>query len=62
MSLSEVKRIIGGNPVILSESGEVGSQYHTVMYGSDGKGQLGANMNFMMQGGKLTNKAQFGLE
>ena len=62
MSLIEIKRVIGGDCVVQSESGEVGSQFHTVMYGCDGKGQLGANMNFMMQGGKLINKAQFGLE
>ena len=62
MSLSEIKRVIGGDCVVQSESGEVGSQFHTVMYGCDGKGQLGANMNFMMQGGKLINKAQYGLQ
>jgi hypothetical protein len=62
MSLSQIKSVIGGDCVVTSESGETGSQFHTVMYGCDGKGQLGANMSFMMQGGKLINKAQFGLQ
>ena len=62
MSLSQVKSVIGGDCVVQSESGEADSQFHTVMYGCDGDGQLGANMTFMMQGGKLLSKAQYGLQ
>ena len=62
MSLSQVKSIIGGDCAVQSESGDIGSQFHTVMYGCDGKGQLGANINFVMQSGKLISKAQFGLK
>ncbi len=35
--------------------------YTTVMYGWDGAGAIGANMNAMFQNGQLVNKAQFGL-
>jgi hypothetical protein len=62
MSYSQVKKIIGADCTVQSESGTKGTALHTVMYGCDGSGQLGANMNFMIQGGKLITKAQFGLK
>jgi hypothetical protein len=62
MSQSEVERIIAGDCVVQSEVGEKGTQFHTVMYGCDGSGKLGANMNYMIQDGKLSTKAQFGLQ
>ncbi|PLR79539.1 hypothetical protein CVD25_21820 [Bacillus canaveralius] len=62
MSYEEVVSIIGGEGTILSESGEKGSDLYTVMYEYKGESGLGANANFMFQGNKLQNKAQFGLE
>jgi len=62
MSYEEVKYIIGGEGEILSESGNPGDQFYTVMYSYKGKGSLGANANFMFQDGQLQNKAQFGLK
>lgn len=62
MSYEEVVQIIGGEGEVMSESGSPGDQYHTIMYAYEGEGQLGANANFMFQGNKLQNKAQFGLE
>lgn len=62
MTYEEVKNIIGGPGQVLSESGNPGEQFHTVMYQYEGEGSLGANANFMFQGGKLVNKAQFGLK
>ena len=62
MSLGEVEGIIGGKCSVQSETGDMGTEFHTVMYGCDGSGDFGANMNFMMQGGKLISKAQFGLK
>jgi len=35
---------------------------HTIIYSWDGEGEIGANANFTFQGGKLQNKAQFGLK
>jgi hypothetical protein len=32
------------------------------MYQYEGEGELGANASFTFQGGKLVNKAQFGLK
>jgi major membrane immunogen (membrane-anchored lipoprotein) len=62
MTQSEVEGILGGDCVVQSETGAQGSDFHTVMYACDGNGQMGANMNYMIQGGKLVNKAQFGLQ
>ena len=62
MTIAEVRSIIGGDCDVLSEVGDPGSSFYTIMYGCDGKGQMGANMNFMMQGGKLYTKAQYGLK
>jgi hypothetical protein len=62
MSYEEVVAIIGGEGNLLSESGEKGSEFYTVMYDYKGEGSFGANANFMFQSGKLQNKAQFGLD
>ena len=61
MSYEEVKYIIGGEGEMLSESGNPGDQFYTVMYSYKGKGGLGANANFMFQNGQLQNKSQIGL-
>lgn len=62
MSSQEVFNIIGGEGEITSETGEKGTDYHTVMYTYKGKGSLGANAILMFQGEKLQSKSQFGLE
>ncbi|MEH7354031.1 DUF3862 domain-containing protein [Neobacillus drentensis] len=61
MTYEEVQKIIGGEGEVISESGEKGSDIHTIMIQYNGKGGLGANANFMFQGNKLQNKAQYGL-
>ncbi|HFJ9472549.1 TPA: DUF3862 domain-containing protein [Bacillus paranthracis] len=62
MSYDEVKAIIGSEGEVLSESGQAGEQFHTIMYKWDGEKGFGANANFMFQEGKLQNKSQFGLK
>jgi hypothetical protein len=63
MTYNEVRRIIGCDGSLLSTSSMAG--YTTTMYGWLGKGgflQPGANMNLMVQNGKVVMKAQFGLK
>jgi hypothetical protein len=62
MSYDEVKAIIGSDGEVLSESGQAGDQFHTIMYKWDGEKGFGANANFMFQAGKLQNKSQAGLK
>ena len=62
MSYEDVCAIIGSEGELLSEVGESGTEYHTVMYSWDGEGSLGANANCMFQGGVLVSKAQYGLK
>lgn len=62
MTYEEVVKIIGGDGNLLSESGEKGTEYYTVMYEYSGEGDLGANANFTFQNDKLQNKSQFGLK
>lgn len=62
MSYKQVAEIIGGPGEVLSEAGEEGTEFYTVMYMYEGEGMLGANANFTFQGGKLQAKAQLGLE
>jgi hypothetical protein len=62
MTYEEVQKIIGGEGEINSESGEKGTDLHTIIITYHGKDGLGANANFMFSGNKLQNKAQFGLE
>ena len=60
MSYDEVKAIIGSDGEVLSESGQAGEQFHTIMYKWDGEKGFGANANFMFQERKLHNNSQFG--
>ncbi|MGM7634213.1 DUF3862 domain-containing protein [Bacillus sp. Hm123] len=62
MTYEEIAKIIGGEGEKQSETGEAGTDLHTVIYSYSGEGGIGANANFTFQGGKLMNKAQFGLE
>lgn len=62
MTYDEITAIIGGPGEMLSESGNKGDQFHTVMYTYKGEGDLGANANFTFQGEKLQNKSQIGLK
>ena len=63
MTYQEVFDIIGGRGETISESDiGLGDEYYTVMYEWQGEGVPGANANVMFQGGKVVNKAQFGLE
>ena len=62
MTYEEVVKIIGSEGEVMSETGEEGTDLHTIIYSWDGEGEIGANANFTFQGGKLQNKAQFGLK
>ena len=62
MNYEEVKHIIGSDGEIVSESGQAGDQFHTIMYSWKCEKGLGANARFMFQEGKLQNKSQFGLK
>ena len=63
MTLQEVVDIIGGIGEVLSDVDlGIGDEYRTVMYMWEGEGIAGANANITFQGGKVTAKAQFGLE
>lgn len=62
MEYQEVFDLIGSKGEVISESGNGDDDLYTVMYQWDGEGTTGANANVMFQGGKVVNKAQFGLE
>lgn len=63
MTYQEVYDIIGSQGQVLSEVDlGMGDEYYTVVRQWDGEGSLGANANITFQGGKVTAKAQFGLE
>jgi hypothetical protein len=62
MTYEKVTEIIGGTGEVMSEAGEKGTQFYTILYTFKGEGSLGANANFTFQGGKLQAKAQFGLK
>ena len=61
MTYEEVVKIIGSEGKIMSETGSAGEPYHTVMYEFETDGALAAS-TMTFQGGKLINKAQFGVE
>lgn len=61
MTIEEVEAIIGGKGEILSETGDPGTQFYTVMYSYPGTG-FGSSVTLMFQGDKLDTKSQFGLE
>lgn len=60
-TLEEVIAIVGGEGEIISESGEAGTDLHTVMYSYPGS-SLASSVSLMFQGNKLQSKSQFGLE
>lgn len=63
MTFQEVYNIIGGAGEVISEVDlGIGEEYRTVIQQWEGVGILGANANITFQGGKVTVKAQFGLE
>ena len=63
MSYQEVFDIVGSRGTVLSEVDVgLGDEYYTAVYYWDGEGSLGANANITFQGGKVSAKAQFGLE
>jgi len=62
MTYEQVVEIIGGECTLESESGDKGTELYTVMYGCDGEGDLGANVQLMFQGGKMESKTQLGLK
>lgn len=59
MTYQQVRDIIGCEGVLLSSSDVAG--YSTHMIAWDGRGSMGANMNIMIQNGRLMMKSQFGL-
>ena len=63
MEYQEVFDIIGsrGEELASSDLG-FGNEYYTVIFTWEGEGALGANANVTFQGGKVTAKAQVGLE
>jgi outer membrane protein assembly factor BamE (lipoprotein component of BamABCDE complex) len=62
MTYEQVQQIVGGEGSVVSESGQKGTEYYTVMIEYKGEGNLGANASLMFQGNKLDNKSQFGLK
>lgn len=60
MTYDQVRSTIGCDGVVISDSEMAG--YRTVMLAWDGKGGWGANMNVMIQNGRLVTKSQFGLK
>ena len=61
MTYEEVVKIIGAEGTIMSETGSAGEPHHTVMYEFETDGVMSSS-TMMFQGGKLINKAQFGVE
>lgn len=61
MSYEEVVGIIGSEGTLLSETGEAGTDLHTVMYEWNSADSAFGNANFMFQDDKLMSKAQAGL-
>lgn len=61
MSYEEVVKIIGSEGTLVSETGEKGTDLHTVMYEWTSADTALGNANFMFQGNKLRTKAQAGL-
>lgn len=63
MSYDEVFEIVGSRGEVISEVDMgFGDEYITIMFAWEGEGAIGANANVMFQGGKVTSKAQFGLQ
>lgn len=53
MSYEEVKNIIGSDGKVISENGQTGDQFYTIMYSWKSENGLGATARFMFQEGKL---------
>jgi hypothetical protein len=62
MSYEQVCAAIGCNGHLLFRIGGVGGVPETAMYSWNGSGIVGANMNATFKDGKLTSKAQFGMD
>lgn len=63
MTFQEVYDIVGGPGEVSSEVDlGLGEEHHTIMRKWDGEGSIGANAIITFRGGKVTSKAQFGLE
>lgn len=63
MTFQQVYDIVGGPGEVISEVDlGLGEEYRTVIQQWTGVGSLGANANVTFQGGKVSIKAQFGLE
>ena len=62
MTYQQVVDLVGGPGEVLSEVDIGSDEYFTRMYSWDGEGTSGANAIITVQGGKVTAKAQFGLE
>lgn len=60
MSYEEVVKIIGSEGTVMSETGEKGTDLHTVMYEFETDGAFSSS-TMMFQGDKLVNKSQVGL-
>jgi len=61
MTYEEVVKIVGAEGKIMSETGSAGEPHHTVMYEFETDGVI-SSATMMFQGGKLINKAQFGVD
>lgn len=61
MTYEEVVEIIGSEGTVQSETGEEGSQFHTIIYSWDGADGWGANAMLTFQDGLLQSKAQAGV-
>lgn len=61
MSYEQVRDIVGCEGTVLSEVGEKGTEYYTIMYSWYAENGI-ANANFTFQNNKLITKAQLGLE
>lgn len=62
MSYEQVCKILGCDGHLLFRIGGVGGVPETAMYSWQGAGIIGANMNATFKDGKLTSKAQFGMD
>ncbi|SFD42597.1 protein of unknown function [Lentibacillus persicus] len=61
MTYDEVVSIIGGEGTVQSETGEEGSQFHTIIYSWEGADGWGSNAMLTFQDGQLQSKSQAGV-
>jgi hypothetical protein len=62
MSYEHVCKIIGCEGSLLFRIGGIGGVPETAMFSWNGAGIVGANMNATFRDGRLTSKAQFGMD